>query len=266
MIGFNLGWCCRILVQRGGILRLFARKQRLFGLALAQQIDIQRRNPKHSGVLLYTPSLIFFFLHFGPFVPLRRGPTFCSSGWMVCVTKLHMDTDDVLLRQRYTRAHRCWLGHVAFPLLWEGPSHSRGQELSLEENMQLCGQGRKQIQKKRAQMLLWENQDPGLTAYEDGETKCSLAQWQLVGHKQHLSTHALAQWWCLWSVWILKGVTFSQRETSALPVMWPRTGYRSGGSHGCRRECAQRERQLGSPGALPHGAQGRQAGEISASC
>lgn len=161
---------------------------------------------------------------------------------MVCVTKLHMDTDDVLLRQRYTRAHRCWLGHVAFPLLWEGPSHSRGQELSLEENMQLCGQGRKQIQKKRAQMLLWENQDPGLTAYEDGETKCSLAQWQLVGHRQHLSTHALAQWWCLWSVWILKGVTFSQRETSALPVMWPRTGSRYGGSHGCRRERAQRER------------------------
>lgn len=128
------------------------------------------------GALVYSLGY-FFFYTLVPLSPLEENVCF---GWMVCVTKLHMDTHDVLLLQRYTRAHRCWLGHVAFPVFWEGSSHSRGQKLSLEETMQLCGRGRKQIQKKRAQMLLWENQDPGLTAYEDGETKCSLAQWQLV--------------------------------------------------------------------------------------
>ena len=42
---------------------------------------------------------------------------------MVYVTKLHVDTDYVLLPQSYARAHRCWLCRVAFPLFWEGPYH-----------------------------------------------------------------------------------------------------------------------------------------------
>ena len=121
MIGFNLGWCCRILVQRGGILRLFARKQRLFGLALAQQIDIQRRNPKHSGVLLYTPSLIFFFFTLWSLCPPYNIHS-VNSGWTVYATKLRMDTDYVTLPQSCMCAHRCWLCTTAFPCSGRTPT------------------------------------------------------------------------------------------------------------------------------------------------
>ena len=53
--------CCRILVQRNGTPRLFARKQHFFVPALAQQIHIQRLSPEHSGALSYVPSVIFPF-------------------------------------------------------------------------------------------------------------------------------------------------------------------------------------------------------------
>lgn len=53
---------CRILTQRDGTLRLFfARKQRLFMLALAQRIHIQRLSPECSRALSYIPSIIFSF-------------------------------------------------------------------------------------------------------------------------------------------------------------------------------------------------------------
>ena len=57
------------------------------------------------GVVLCT-LCYFFFYTLVPLSPLR----------MVYATKLHMDTDSVLLPQGYACAHRCWLCHVAFPL------------------------------------------------------------------------------------------------------------------------------------------------------
>ena len=50
---------------------LFARKQHLFMLALAQWICIQRLSPKLSGVLSYIPSFIFFFSLWSLYPPYK---------------------------------------------------------------------------------------------------------------------------------------------------------------------------------------------------
>ena len=101
-----------------------SRKQRLFVPALAQRINIQRLSPVCSRALSYIPSVIFPFTFWSLCPPYNIHSA--NSGWMVYVTKLHMDTDYVLLPQSFACAHRCWLCHVAFPLFREGPYHKSG--------------------------------------------------------------------------------------------------------------------------------------------
>lgn len=103
--------CWRILVQRDGTLRLFDKKQHLFMPALAQQIHIQRLSPESNGALFYTPSVIFPFTFWSLCPPYKITYT-------VYVTKLHMNTDYVLLPRSYACAHTYWLCHVASLCSW----------------------------------------------------------------------------------------------------------------------------------------------------
>ena len=76
----------------------------------------QEAEPENSGALPYIPSVIFSFTLWSLCSPYNIHSV--NSGCMVYATKLHVDSDFVLLPLRHTDAT------VVFPLFWEGPSSS----------------------------------------------------------------------------------------------------------------------------------------------
>ena len=114
--------CCRILMQRDRTLRLYAKKRFYLCWHWLSRFTSEGWALNRVGhCLIYRP--LVFPLILVPLSPLKCHIPSVNSSWMVYVTKLHMDTDYVMLPQSYTSAHRCWLCHIAFSLFWEGPYH-----------------------------------------------------------------------------------------------------------------------------------------------
>ena len=101
----------QILIQRDWTLVLFARKQILSVLALAQWIYIQRLSPELSGVLSYIPSIIFFVYTLVLLYPLYDNMHPVNSTWMIYVTKLHMDTDYFFLPELHMCTQMLIMSH-----------------------------------------------------------------------------------------------------------------------------------------------------------